>query len=108
MGSFIYSLFPRLISSISCKPHEKFQLSSLLTLFLKWLTNSKKNCIPLKNDTEISDKVAHTPYLATLTTLRHQDRVRKTPGEGGGGTPLQEANGDVPRDGVAFSRLEWL
>ena len=26
--------------------------------------------------------------------------------EGGGGTPLQEANEDVPRDGVAFSRLE--
>ena len=25
----------------------------------------------------------------------------------GGGTPLQEANGDVP-DGVAFSWLEWL
>ena len=31
-----------------------------------------------------------------------------TPG-GGGGTPLQEANGDVPLDGVAFSidLLEW-
>ena len=28
------------------------------------------------------------------------------PGGGGGGTPLQEANGDVPLDGVAFSRLE--
>ena len=27
---------------------------------------------------------------------------------GGGGTPLQEANRDVPLDGVAFSRLEWL
>ena len=28
---------------------------------------------------------------------------------GGGGTPLQEANGDVPLDGVAFSidLLEW-
>ena len=25
---------------------------------------------------------------------------------GGGGTPLQEANGDVPLDEVAFSRLE--
>ena len=24
---------------------------------------------------------------------------------GGGGTPLQEANGDVPLDGDAFSRL---
>ena len=24
----------------------------------------------------------------------------------GGGTPLQESNGDVPLDGVAFSRLE--
>ena len=35
MGSSIYSIFPRLISSISCKPHRKFQLSSLLTLFLK-------------------------------------------------------------------------
>ena len=28
------------------------------------------------------------------------------PGAGGGGTPLQEANRDVPRDGVALSRLE--
>ena len=27
---------------------------------------------------------------------------------GGGGTSLQEANGDVPLDGVAFLRLEWL
>ena len=27
---------------------------------------------------------------------------------GGGGTPLQEANGNVPLDGVAFSRLDWL
>ena len=78
MGSFIYSLFPHLISSISCKPHRKFQLSSLRTLIVKQLTNCKKNCIPLKNDTEISDKVTHTPDLATLTTLRHQDRVRKT------------------------------
>ena len=26
----------------------------------------------------------------------------------GGGTPLQEANGNVPLDGVAFSQLEWL
>ena len=25
---------------------------------------------------------------------------------GGGGTPLQEGNGDVPLDGVAFSRLD--
>ena len=32
--------------------------------------------------------------------------VRCNPGEGGGGTPLQEANRDVPVDGVAFSRLE--
>ena len=29
----------------------------------------------------------------------------KLPG-GGGGSPLQRANGDVPLDGVAFSRLE--
>ena len=31
------------------------------------------------------------------------------PLEGGGGTPLQEANRDVPLDGVAFSidLLEW-
>ena len=28
------------------------------------------------------------------------------PPGGGGGTPLQEANRDVPLDGVAFSRLE--
>ena len=27
---------------------------------------------------------------------------------GGGGTPLQEANGNVPLDGVAFSQLDWL
>ena len=26
--------------------------------------------------------------------------------QGGGGTPLQEPNEDVPLDGVAFSRLE--
>ena len=27
---------------------------------------------------ETSDMVKHTPHLATLTTPRHQDRVRKT------------------------------
>ena len=35
----------------------------------------------------------------------------KEPGGGGGGgevTPLQEANRDVPLDGVAFSWLDWL
>ena len=30
------------------------------------------------------------------------------PRVGGGGTPLQKANGDVPLDGVAFSQLDWL
>ena len=29
-------------------------------------------------------------------------------GGGEGGIPLQEANGDLPLDGVAFSRLDWL
>ena len=29
-------------------------------------------------------------------------------GGGGGGTSLLEANGDVPLDGVAFLRLDWL
>ena len=29
----------------------------------------------------------------------------ESPPGGGGGTPLQEANVDVPLDGVAFSRL---
>ena len=35
---------------------------------------------------KFSDKVTHTPDLATLTTLRHQDRVRKilTPTAGDG------------------------
>ena len=28
------------------------------------------------------------------------------PRGGGGGTPLKEANGDVPLDGVSFSRLD--
>ena len=32
--------------------------------------------------------------------------IRATIPGGGGGTPLQEANRDVPLDGVAFSRLE--
>ena len=32
-------------------------------------------------------------------------KVARRPG-GGGGTPLQEANRDVPLDGVALSRLE--
>ena len=29
-------------------------------------------------------------------------------GGGEGGNPLQEANGDVPLDGVALSQLDWL
>ena len=33
---------------------------------------------------------------------------KKEPVGGGGGTSLQEANGDVPMDGIAFSRLDWL
>ena len=37
----------------------------------------------------------------------HGGRKILVPGRpGGGGTPLQEANGDVPLDGVAFSQLE--
>ena len=32
----------------------------------------------MKNDTEISEKVTHTPDLATLSTVCHQDRERKT------------------------------
>ena len=32
--------------------------------------------------------------------------VRKITGEGGGGTSLREDNGDVPLNGVAFSRLD--
>ena len=46
-------------------------------------------------------------YLQSHTFLAAIDmptRVYNNPG--GGGTPLREANGDVPLDGVAFSRLE--
>ena len=40
-----------------------------------------------------------------MSKLRGRLFFGKIPG-GGGSTPLQEANGDVPLDGVAFSRLE--
>ena len=39
--------------------------------------------------------------IATVNFRFHHLRLG-----GGGSTPLQEANGDVPLDGVAFSRLE--
>ena len=41
-----------------------------------------------------------------ISSLEQNYKVTYPWGEGG--TPLQEANGDVPLDGVAFSRLEWL
>ena len=45
----------------------------------------------------------YSPLLTEKTTVS----PRSSPlGPGGGGTPLQEPNGDVPLDGVAFSRLE--
>ena len=40
--------------------------------------------------------------IATVNFRLHHLRL----GGEGGSTPLQEANGDVPLDGVAFSRLE--
>ena len=39
-------------------------------------------------------------FLSIIPTLGEPE-----PG-GGGGTPLQEPNGDVPLDGIAFSQLE--
>ena len=54
--------------------------------------------IPIGKSLKIKDK-KKTRILSTLS------ESRVTPG---GGTPLQEPNGDVPLDGVAFSRLEWL
>ena len=44
--------------------------------------------------------------------LRKAEGIINMPGKpeplppGGGGTPLQEANRDLPLDGLAFSRLE--
>ena len=35
-------------------------------------------------------------------------KMRVARGEGRGGTSLWDANGDVPLDGVTFSRLDWL
>ena len=43
---------------------------------------------------------------AFLAAIDMPTRVYNNPGGRGGGTPLQEANGDVPLDRVAFSRLE--
>ena len=45
--------------------------------------------------------------IAIVAIVWHSCRVTlKTRWGPGGGTPLQEPNGDVPLDGVAFSRLE--
>ena len=38
----------------------------------------------------------------------HDDRNEKSASNPGRGTPLQDANRDVPLDGVAFSRLRRL
>ena len=43
-------------------------------------------------------------HFVTLS-FKYPDGLR-THYSPGGGTPLQEANGDVPLNGVAFSRLE--
>ena len=58
-------------------------------------------------------KIIHEPTLAQLclyagALCMHMEIMQKAKGPGGGGggsfggTPLQEANGDVPLDGVAF------
>ena len=54
--------------------------------------------------------VATGLFLACVQTAPFPQKKigkRDDPG-GGGGTPLQEANRDVPLDGVAFSPLDWL
>ena len=48
-----------------------------------------------------------TPTKSMNSHQKTQEYI-KGPGWGGGGTPLQEANGDVPLDGITFSQLEWL
>ena len=55
----------------------------------------------------VSDCLSNTSELADWLTCKKNSSLSYGPG-GGGGTPLQEANRDVPldHDGVAFSRLE--
>ena len=43
---------------------------------------------------------------STLTGFLDSKGTQHREGGGGGGTPLQEADRDVPLDGVAFSRPE--
>ena len=62
---------------------------------------------PLCNRSEISDEFRYLLKCnhSSLSHLRGicLESLYSIPG---GGTPLKEANGDVPLDGVAFSRLD--
>ena len=81
----------------------------LLYILLTWIINGRKTVDSYKvvSDSQLTRFCVEGFETSTLAGFL-DSKGTQHPGGGGGGTPLQEANRDVPLDGVAFSRLEWL
>ena len=75
----------------------------LLYILLTWIINGRKTVDSYKvvSDSQLTRFCVEGFKTSTLAGFLDSKGTQHP-----GGTPLQEANRDVPLDGVAFSRLE--
>ena len=81
----------------------------LLYVLLTWIINGRKTVDSYKvvSDSQLTRFCVEGFKTSTLAGFLDSKGTQHPGGGGGeGGTPLQEANRDVPLDGVAFSWLE--
>ena len=83
----------------------------LLYILLTWIINGRKTVDSYKvvSDSQLPRFCVEGFKTSTLAGFLDSKGTQHPGGGGEGGTPLQEANRDVPLDGVAFSidLLEW-
>ena len=121
--AIIFSLScPMIYQSIFCygyschnfKPFQDFQGFSPAQLSVKSNHGKKiKWCQEAKKGVHLGGKLTIWQIIQDLEGFSRDLGFVRDSGKprgwgGGGGTPLQEANRDVPLGGIAFSRLEWL
>ena len=64
----------------------------------------RANYGPVLSNSDSFPFCAFLPFLRLPIPPRRRGRLSRR--RGGGGTSLEEAYGDVPLDGIAFSRLD--
>ena len=81
------------------------ELLVLLYILLTWIINGRMtvDSYEVVSDSQLT-RFCVEGFKTSTPAAFWIRRAHSTPG--GGGTPLQEANRDVPLNGVAFSRLE--